>query len=130
MIREPTHIGRYIVDKIDGPLAAEHYTDKDTGVVLTKEYVTMSRRPGIGSQWFDKFKSDVYPGDSVIMRGKPMRPPKFYDSKLESDDLDTLVQIKDKRLDKAKLYANDQTPERLMVREKVRQAMLNLFKRS
>lgn len=42
-------------------------------------YVTMSRRPGIGTSWFLKYGKDVYPSDSVIMNGHHKRPPAFYD---------------------------------------------------
>lgn len=50
------------------------------------EYVTMSRRPGIGAKWFEKFGREVYPSDSVVMRGQEMLPPPYYDKLLEKVD--------------------------------------------
>ena len=31
------------------------------------EYITMSRKPGIGSFWYDKFKSDIYPSGFAVL---------------------------------------------------------------
>jgi len=46
------------------------------------EYMTMSRREGIGSGWIRKYESDVYPRDEVIVSGKACKPPRFYDDKV------------------------------------------------
>lgn len=46
----------------------------------TPEFLLMSRRPGIGRAWVDKFEGDVYPSDEVIVKGSPQRPPRYYDS--------------------------------------------------
>lgn len=47
----------------------------------------MSRRPGIGAGWYKKFKGDVYPRDEVVIRGgRIVRPPRFYDDRLEKED--------------------------------------------
>lgn len=43
----------------------------------------MSRRPGIGLTWFEKYKSDVYPHDYVVVNGSKVRPPRYYDKKFE-----------------------------------------------
>ena len=40
----------------------------------------MSLKPGIGQAWLDKYMSDVYTQDHVVVRGK-CRPPRFYDNK-------------------------------------------------
>lgn len=51
------------------------------GVVgpLKREYATMSRRPGIGKAWFDKFGREVYHDDGVVVDGRLRKPPRFYD---------------------------------------------------
>lgn len=71
------YVARYVTKKVTGRLAEDHYG------VRKPEYTTMSRRPGIGRPWFEKFRSDVYPSDQVVLRGRAMRPPKFYDSLFE-----------------------------------------------
>lgn len=124
------YVARYIVDKVSGDAAVQHYCDKETGEVIKPEYTTMSRRPGIGKKWFEKFGSDVYPSDNVIVNGLRARPPRYYDSLVEVDDPELLAAMKAKREVKALKYSDDQTPRRLREREKVRLAELNLFKRS
>lgn len=71
------YVAGYALKKITGPPAAQHYAGR------LPEYCTMSRRPGIGAHWLERFKSDVYPDDSVTIRGGiKCRPPKFYDTRL------------------------------------------------
>jgi hypothetical protein len=33
----------------------------------------MSRRPGIAGDWFDKYKDDVYPSDTIHLSGQKSR---------------------------------------------------------
>ena len=84
------YCARYIMKKITGDGAEEHYQwiDTETGEVhqLKPEYTTMSRNGGIGKEWMEKFKSDVYPTDEIIIRGRRMKPPRFYDSMYEHTD--------------------------------------------
>jgi hypothetical protein len=49
---------------------------------LEREYSTMSRRPGIGRGWFDKFGGEVYPADGVVVNGVLRKPPRYYDIRL------------------------------------------------
>ena len=41
-------------------------------------FSTMSRRPGIGRDWFEKWRGDVFPSDFVVVRGMKMKPPRYY----------------------------------------------------
>lgn len=91
--------------------------DKDEGD-LKAEYVTMSRRPGIGSDWIEKNFSDVYPKDFVTVRGKKCKPPKFYDLKKELQDQDFMLKLKYQRTLRYK-SSPDNSLSRLKVREKV-----------
>lgn len=104
------YVARYVMKKATGALAKERYGDR------RPEYTTMSRRPGIGSKWFEEFASDVYPSDEVVHEGKRYRPPRFYDSKLPEKELEIL---KRKRRSCVARHAKELTPERLRVREKV-----------
>lgn len=129
------YVARYILKKVNGIDKPFHYRSiascDDDGVLLSKspEYTTMSRRPGIGSLWYDKFSSDVYPSDEVIVRGKQCRPPKFYDSKLELANPGLFEVIKASRVQEAIKFSDDNTPERLSVKEKVKLSKLGLYKR-
>lgn len=95
------YTARYIMKKQTGDGAAEHYftPDPDTGEYSKKtpEYCTMSRMPGIGHDWFQKFKTDVYPNDYVICNGHEIKPPRFYDYLLEKKYPKELAVIKEKR---------------------------------
>nr|WAE43577.1 MAG: replication initiator protein [Microviridae sp.] len=132
------YVARYVVKKINGKKADEvgdngfrHYEhlDENTGEVLVKkkEYTTMSRRPGIGSDFCKEKLSDYYPSDTIICRGREMRPPKFYDHIYEQDNLESMEIIKQRRIDKMSALCNDNTIERLEVREKVEQAKLAFY---
>lgn len=128
------YVARYIMQKITGPLAEDYYTrfDGKTGEcwIVEPEFNVMSRRPGIGAEWFRKFKSDAYPSDSVHIRGKAMRPPTFYDKLYELDDPEGMKHIRAKRQERLRDRKEDFTEERLKVRETVTKARLNLYGRN
>jgi len=127
------YVARYITKKITGPRAENHYSvvDKDTGEILQlkPEYVTMSRRPGIGKNWLEKYKNDVLSNDSVVIRGKEMKPPKSYDVYLEQICKEDFDKIKAHRQNNAKNFEQDSTWERLRVLEEVQEARLTQLKR-
>lgn len=128
------YVARYITKKITGERALEHYTDIDyeTGEVLTErkpEYVTMSRRPGIGKGWIEKYMSDVYPDDFVLRNGSKLTPPKYYDSQFEIVDPFMMDDVKEKRVERAKRSAHNNTTERLLVREEIQLRKFELLKR-
>ena len=98
------YVARYVVKKRTGKEAKTHYTrmyESGELVDLKPEFVTMSRRPGIGNEWFKKYKNDVYPKDFTTIRGKRMKPPKYYDRLLEELDPDVFERIKQDRRDSA-----------------------------
>lgn len=106
------------------------------------EFLLMSRRPGIGRAWIDKFASDVYPSDEIISRGVSARPPRYYDQVLEVKDPALLLELKAKREAKADelermVLASGEVVEvapsrnarRLAVRETVAKAKASLKRR-
>nr|WAE43790.1 MAG: replication initiator protein [Microviridae sp.] len=117
------YVARYITKKITGDLAPEHYQGR------LPEYTTMSRRPGIGKNWYDKFSSDVYPSDEVVLRGKIMHPPRFYDKQLEKQNLALYEKIKIDRKAQAINNSADNTDARLKVKETCKLAQYKLLKR-
>ena len=128
------YVARYIMKKVTGKNAAEHYQeiDPDTGEITnrTPEFTKMSLKPGIGYEWYKQYTSDVYPHDYVIVRGKKVKPPKYYDKKYKIDnpyEFDELLYIREKS---AKLRHEDNTLERLAVKEQVAKAKLQKLKRN
>lgn len=105
------YVARYITKKQNGQAAEKHYNG------LKPEYITMSRRPGIGAGWYEKFKSDVFPRDEVVIRGKKMRPPRFYDKLFDGESPEKMSRIKHLRERRAAEHYENNTPERLAVRE-------------
>lgn len=106
------YVARYIMKKWNGDKADYYYAG------LEPEFITMSRRPGIGREWFEKFKGDVYPADRVVMRDKVLRPPKYYDKIYDLQDPNEYAKIKARRVVTAK-NSPDNTVDRLMVRERL-----------
>ncbi len=113
------YVARYILKKVTGKSADAHYNGR------RPEYVTMSRRPGIGRSWFDKFKSDVFPHDYVVVRGVKMLPPKFYDRVLELTSPKEFAKIKNGRVDRARAVPySERHGARLYVKERVKRAQI------
>ncbi|AXL15186.1 replication initiator protein [Microviridae sp.] len=128
------YVARYIMKKQTGKEAHKHYqyTSLETGEIIQmqSEYNKMSLKPGIGAEWYKKYRSDVYPHDYVIVRGKKVRPPKFYDKKYKTDYPYEYDELLYKREQRAKLNLEDNTWERLAVKEQVTQAKLQKLKRT
>ncbi len=133
------YVARYITKKVNASAKSPedyflhyHWTDHTTGEIHEKkpEYSTMSRRPGIGADWFKKFKSDCFPSDSISVRGTKQKPPKYYDYLLELDDSEAIDAIKISRIAEARKHWRDQTPERLATREIVKLSQIKTLQRS
>ena len=128
------YVARYVMKKVNGKNAKNHYEriDSNTGEIynLVPEYNTMSRRPGIASGWFDKYKDDVYPSDNIHLRDKTFRPPKFYDKMYEHLMPNEMEKIKKQRMINMQKHETDNTADRLAVKEQVKNAQLNKLIRS
>lgn len=128
------YVARYVMKKVTGEPAEAHYTVTvpETGEVirLLSEYITMSLKPAIGKGWFEEFSNDVYPDDFVVVRGKPMKPPKYYDRLHELADPAAHADIKEERANYALQHKKDATPERLAVRETCKNAQIANLKRT
>jgi len=127
------YVAAYCVKKIGGKKAADHYRriDEKTGEVfdLAPEFALMSRRPGIGYEWFYQYGSDVFPSDEVIMKGQSGKPPRYYDKLQKNADASGFEAIAKKRVDRAATRFDENGPARLRVREEVARSRLNLYKR-
>lgn len=127
------YTARYCVKKITGKAAHEHYLRWDEDGVaywLQPEYTTMSRRPGIGRDWYEEFKSDLWPSDETPVPGAGVYPkvPRYYETILASEDPGQHEEIKELRQQFRKAHADEYTPQRLWQKYKVqldRQALNN-----
>ncbi len=87
----------------------------------------MSRRPGIAADWFKMYKRDVYPKDFTTIRGKIIKPPKFYDKLLEEESIEEYEKVKLKRIHDAKKRKEDNSGLRLLDKEKVKKAQVKML---
>lgn len=129
------YVARYVMKKVTGKDAEKHYG------LRIPEYTTMSRRPGIGKGWYDKFKSDVYPLDRLVVNGVDTRPPRFYDNLFAKDSRSDMELIKIKRERENKRFVSEMMNDgtiirysdndggRLRVREEVKRAEISILKR-
>lgn len=102
--------------------------DPTTGEVwqVAEETWTMSRRPGIGEQWIKKYKTDVFPLDHVIAKGREQRPPRYYLDKLKEMNEDEYTAVKQNRQQKAKDNAYRNEPGMRRAQAAITKAKLNL----
>ena len=100
---------------------------EEDGLLTTpvqQEYTTMSRRPGIATEWFNQFKKEIYPDDFIVINGQKMPPPKFYQYLYELDEKNDIKSVKKRRKTLSIRRKDDNTYDRLLTREKIAQAKL------
>lgn len=124
------YVARYHLKKVGTIVSDNHFVNPRTGEMLPPEYVSMSRgcksrsTGGLGKGWYEKFKSDVYPRDSRVIKGLDTKPPKFYDGLYEADSPELFSSLKLDRMVNASSLREDNTEDRLLVKEKVKLAQL------
>lgn len=85
------YIARYVTKKITGDKGPNHYKGR------MPEFALMSRRPGIGTEWIERYYRDVYPKDFITFKGKKIKPPKHYDAYMKKNHPEEFEKIKEKR---------------------------------
>lgn len=131
--KSAAYVARYALKKVTGDLAAPHYrvVDVATGEIGSRlpEFAMMSRRPGIGAEFYRRFRRDVYPHGRVVVNGREAPPPRFYDKRFEVDSPLEYEELKIKK--ELDIYAKriDNSWERLVVKEEVAKARLSFKKR-
>jgi hypothetical protein len=135
-IQSAGYVARYVLKKITGKKANEHYqrTDPATGETysLPPEFNRMSLKPGIGAQWFQRYQTDVYNAARtyLIHDAKKMKPPRYYETLLERTDPDVADAAKASRQQFALRQAAQNTAPRRAAREKIQEAQLQQLKRT
>ncbi|QCQ84597.1 replication initiator protein [Blackfly microvirus SF02] len=114
-----SYVAGYVIKKITGPVADWHYGGR------LPEFALMSRRPGLGDEYFKKYGREVAAHDSIIINGREVRPPRFYDTRLALVDPERLETLKAKRRKVALRQRAENTTDRRRVREAVALARLN-----
>lgn len=70
---------KYILKKITGNKAAEHYGDRQP------EFPYYPKNPALGREFFEKFTSDFYPKNFISIEGKKTPIPRYFYKRLEKD---------------------------------------------
>lgn len=110
------YCAKYVLKKINGEQQEEHYQGR------LPEFTTMSLKPGIGADWYEKYASDVYNHDRLVLDShRTFRPPKYYDSMHEQCDPSAMRKIKQQRRQHA-----SSNPENCEERRAVKAALAKL----
>lgn len=127
------YVARYIMKKVSGEQAREEYRRMNplTGefVNVVPEFVTMSKKPGLGAGWFDTYQGDCFPSDFVVIEGRKFPIPRYYLKKLEAEDAERAGIVVFKRKKESWKRAADNTPERLAVRDESTRLKIQRLKR-
>lgn len=116
------YVARYAMKKVMGSQETKdlHYNRRspiDGNMYrVAPEFCVMSRRPGLGTSWFETFKTDAFPSDFLIVDGRRIRVPPFYLKKLNEQEQHP---IKRARKRAALKHKDNNTKARLKVREEV-----------
>jgi len=128
------YVARYCMKKVTGKDSEDFYWKYHQGfdlmIAVESEYSTMSRRPGLGNEWLDCFSEEVFEPDEVIVNGHPCSPPRYYTDIYSVVDPEGYEVMKEKRKRASWDSYYDNSPARLVVREKCKEAQVGLLSRS
>lgn len=140
------YVARYVTKKVreepsllseDGLLPHYSRVDPDSGElhIVKPEFSVCSRGGrrrghfGIGAEYARSFRCEIRRDDSIIVGGREVKPPRYFDSIFRDEDPKGFQAVKDERLKAARANAWNCTDERLAVREAVCRAKVSLSKR-
>lgn len=114
LIRESWGLGHITIGKLDYKTAAytARYTLKkaqgedhsfNDKLGIAREFVTMSRKPGLGVNYYLEHKDQIYENDEIILpassKDKPniVKPPRYFDILYTADSPKDMAKIKQNR---------------------------------
>lgn len=128
--RSASYVAGYTLFKKGHRDLYEDVVDTVTGEVSSRrqEFVVMSRRPGIGSWWYEKYKRDLFPGDRAVMpEGRLYKVPRFYLERYKEDDPLGAEEVAYERYLSSLEHPEEGTVERLAVREEYMLRKISTF---
>lgn len=87
------YVARYCTKLLTGP-KKEWYIERN----ILPEFSLMSRRPGIGAKWLEKYGNEVKAHHSIIVKGRKVSPPRYYRDKVY-EEVDRSI-VRDSVIDK------------------------------
>ena len=130
-----SYVARYCMKKRKGKNWKNYYElpdedqDQEEVLMLQPEFPLMSRRPGIGKTWLEKYKDEVLTNDSVRANFQAMKPPKYYDNLFTHSHPSEIEQIKANRRVAAKNAKENNTLARLYTRGNVKKSQIKQLKK-
>lgn len=129
------YTARYVMKKVTGKNAESHYERcvESTGELINvePEFCRMSLRPGIGAGFYEKFRTDIFPRDYVVINGVKAPVPRYYKKLLSLDDPELVDYLGFVRYDAiTDEQIRDRWSDRLEVRETVTKARLSMKRRN
>lgn len=144
------YVARYVMKKQTGKGLKKYYVQKDEDGnpvgIREKEFNTMSRRPGIGKEFYEKFKKDIYQegtdGRIIIRGGISSNSPRYYDNffkhekkyvgkpvpfpfeYINDEKFNSIQQKRKEEAEKTKFH-EDNSPDRLEQRKRVVEGRVN-----
>lgn len=106
------YVASYCTKKLNGPKSHVYEVYDENGECVrwpsgeffkkpVERSVSVSRMPGIARPWYDRFGSFVRTHDFVVVNGRRMRPPKYFDKLCEQYFPEDFKVMKMKRKDSA-----------------------------
>lgn len=129
------YVAGYTLDKVYGVEGRDHYSivDMSTGEFLGSrrpEFVVMSRRPGIGAWWYERFGADLFPYDQAVQEGKAYKVPRYYWERFKlTADAGLVEEIAYRREQKAAENPEESSPERRAVKEEHARLRIEAFRK-
>lgn len=118
------YVARYVMKKQTGYYSKEYYAGR------LPEFTLMSRRPGIARDWIEKYHTDVYPHDMVVIsKTVTSRPSKYYDMYMEKHFPDLIADVYAQRRLQIRNIPK-LSSERLYQKKKVKLLQIEKLKRS
>lgn len=117
------YVARYTMKKLSDNKLSQVYEGREP------EFFLMSRRPGIGRAWAEKYYMNWYQGDYSIVNGHKVKPPKYYDSIVEKFSPEVMRRVKADRKSARTQDEIDTEYRRGYVREEVKNAAITTLGR-
>lgn len=102
-----SYVARYTTKKIGKD--KKYYEENK----ITPEFVTMSRRPGIGINYYKENKEKIYKYDEIVCKSHAgniasRKVPRYFNKKYEEEHPNEYEEIRKKRIEKSKLMDQNQ----------------------
>lgn len=123
------YVSGYVQKKVLVKVNPDQYrrVDPETGLLVevSREFARMSLKPALGRRWIEKYWTDVYPRDRVVVEGREWPVPRYYDKWMDAHQPAVMAAVRDKRWEELQ----ELEPVKLAAREKIHRGRLSLFGR-